>query len=283
MIAGSFIFTLFITLSKTLSTDFDPGFLAFWRSLIGVIMMAPLFYRLGRGVLKVHRPVLILARSLFSTIGFVMGFYAVSDAMGLSLAEYNGISFSRALFLTMLAALLLKEAVGIHRWGATLVGFIGVLIMADIDGGTLLGVSLAIGSAAFLAAGITMVKILTADHSPVTLLIWANILSTLLILPIAILNWPQETVPWSQWAWIGVMSASGVIGQYFFIRAMSVGHASFLAPIDYLRLPMAAGVDLIIFKIWPEANLWVGAAIIIGATLYITMRERAQKAKAPPL
>ena len=287
MIAAGVMFTTFVTLSKSLSAEFDPGFLAFWRSLIGVILLLPLLARQGFGLLKMHRPGLMLTRSLFSTFGFVLGFYAVSDAMGLTLAEFNGISFSRALFVTLLAALLLGERVGVHRWGATLVGFVGVMIMANLSGGISLGALLALAAAASLACGITLVKSLSADHRPMTLLIWANILSSLLILPWAIMNWPDFQMSLQQWSGISVMSLTAVIGQYFFIRAMSVGDASFLSPIDYLRLPMAAGVDLLIFRVLPGLNLWIGAALIVGSTFYITLRERRlkqrQENQTPPM
>ena len=62
---------------------------------------------------------------------------------------------------------------------------------------------------------------------------------------------------------------------------MSVGDVSFLSPMDYLRLPMAAVADWLIFQMLPGPWTWVGTAIIIGATLYITLRERRLR-KAPP-
>ena len=55
---------------------------------------------------------------------------------------------------------------------------------------------------------------------------------------------------------------------------MSIGDASFLSPIDYMRLPMAAVIDWTLFQALPGFWTWVGTAIIIGATLYITIREQ---------
>ncbi|CAN0533269.1 unnamed protein product, partial [Scytosiphon promiscuus] len=140
-------------------------------------------------------------------------------------------------------------------------------------------------SAAFCLAGaITLVKSLTRRHRPVTRLIWANLLSSILLLPLAILTWPDVAPSVIDWSWIGLMGVCGVTGQYFYIRGMSVGDASFLSPIDYMRLPMAALVDWGLFHMLPGFWTWVGTAIIIGATLYITIREqRLRRLAAPPL
>lgn len=283
MIASGVVFTLFLTLSKVQSADFDPGFLAFWRAFIALVATLPIIFMHGREVLVLHRPGLILLRSLFGTLGFVFGFYAVSDQFGLPLSEFNAISFSRALFITLLAALLLKEKVGVHRWGATLVGFVGVVIIAQPQAGMSLGMLLALCAAASLAGAITLVKTLSRDHRPVTLLIWANLLSSVMLLPIAIWKWPEIAPNLQQWGFISLMGFSGLFGQYFYIRAMSMGDASFLSPFDYFRLPMAGVVDWLLWQVLPGPWVWVGTGFIIGATLYITLRERRLKLAQVPL
>lgn len=282
MIASGVVFTLFLTLSKTISADYDPGFLAFWRAGIAMIVTLPVIFRQGLSILKVHQPGLIFLRSIFGTLGFIFGFYAVSDAFGLPLSEFNAISFSRALFITLLAAVLLKEKVGMHRWGATIAGFVGVMVMMQPQMGLSIGMILALCAAASLGGAITLVKSLSRRHKPVTLLIWANILSSVMLLPLAIWKWPDAGPSLADWTGICVLGLAGVAGQYCYIRAMSVGDVSFLSPMDYLRLPMAAAVDWLVFHTLPGPWTWVGTLIIIGATLYITLREqRRRKVPAP--
>ena len=118
-----------------------------------------------------------------------------------------------------------------------------------------------------------------------TLLIWANLLSSILLLPLAIWKWPAISPSLQDWGLIGIMGLCGAVGQYLYIRGMSIGDASFLSPIDYLRLPMAALVDWLLFHLLPGPWTWVGTAIIISATFYITFREHRMsgKAIAPPL
>ncbi|MEL6756623.1 MAG: DMT family transporter, partial [Pseudomonadota bacterium] len=76
------------------------------------------------------------------------------------------------------------------------------------------------------------------------------------------------------WGLIAAMSAFGFASQFCFIYAMSIGDASFLSPIDYLRLPMSAVADFWVFRLIPGVSVWVGAAIIVISTLYIGWRER---------
>jgi drug/metabolite transporter (DMT)-like permease len=280
MTASGFVFTVFLTLSKVQSAEYDPGFLAFFRSFIALILTLPVIMQQGWGIMRIHQPGLVLLRSLFGTMGFIFGFYAVSAQFGLPLSEFNAISFSRAMFITVLAAVLLKETVGWHRWGATLAGFIGVLIMTQPQAGVSLGTLLALAAAFCMAGAITLVKLLSRNHRPVTLLIWANLLSSAMLLPLALWKMPEVMPSWQDWALITLMGGCGVAGQYFYIRGMAIGDASFLSPIDYLRLPMAATVDWFLFKALPGPWTWVGTAIIIGATAYITLRERQVRRRA---
>lgn len=280
MTASGLVFTVFLTLSKVQSAEYDPGFLAFFRSFIALILTLPVIVQQGWGIMRIHQPGMVLLRSLFGTMGFIFGFYAVSAQFGLPLSEFNAISFSRAMFITVLAAVLLKETVGWHRWGATLAGFIGVLIMTQPQAGVSLGTLLALAAAFCMAGAITLVKLLSRRHRPVTLLIWANLLSSAMLLPLAIWKMPEVMPSWQDFALITLMGGCGVAGQYFYIRGMAIGDASFLSPIDYLRLPMAATVDWFLFKALPGPWTWAGTAIIIGATAYITLRERQVRRRA---
>ncbi|MEM6410737.1 MAG: DMT family transporter [Pseudomonadota bacterium] len=288
LIASGVVFTIFLTLAKFLSASQEPGVIAFWRAFVGFLVTLPVIFRQGRSVLVLRRPWLVMARSFFGTVAFLFGMIAISDAYALPLSQYNAISFARSLFLTVLAALLLREAVEAWRWGAVAAGFVGILIMVMpglflpgyeaeglvIDGGTAFALLSALG----FALAIILVKTLTATHSPMTLLIWGNLLSTVLLAPFLFLQFATPTL--TEWGLLIAMAITGVAGQYFYINAMAVGDASFLAPIDYLRLPMAAAADWIVFKLLPSLNVWIGAAVIVSATLVITLRERAKRAQS---
>ena len=293
MILSGVGFTLYTVLAKELSEDVHPVFLAFWRSAIALVVTIPVILRAGLHKMKTKRPGMLLARSLFGTLGFTLAMVAVSDLFTMSLSQFNAISFSRPLFVTILAAIVLREVVGPHRWGAVAVGFLGVMIMVmpgifffwspglqsgfHLDGGTIS----AILSAFFLAFAIVLVKTLSAELSAVALLTYANILSTILLLPFVFIYW--STPDLETWAWIIFMAMTGLVSQFCYISGMSVGDASFLSPLDYLRLPMATVADLLVVGILPGTNVWIGAGIIIIAAFYITFRDRKKKAQRPPM
>ena len=284
MLASGVGFTAYLTFAKTASAEMHPVVLGFFRSFIGLLVVSPILLRRGVGFLATPKFPTLLTRSLFGTFGFILSLIAVSDAFGLPLADFNALSFTRPLFVTILAAIVLNEIVGPRRWGAVGIGFLGVLIMAvpgtiffwlpgdsALSSGLDLASILAVSSAFFFAGAIILVKSLSSVHSPLQLIVWANLLSTALLLPGAIWfwSWPsfQTTLE------IVILSVAGLAAQYAYVRAMSVGDASFLSPMDYLRLPMAAVVDFALFKLLPGPFVWLGAAIIVSATLYITFRE----------
>jgi putative aminopeptidase FrvX/uncharacterized membrane protein len=101
--------------------------MVFARCAAGLVAIAPFVLTAGRGTLKISRPWPVLVRCAFSTIGFFAGFYAFAH---LPLAQAQAISFSRVLFIVILAAWFLREKIAWRRWTAVAVGFIGVIVMA---------------------------------------------------------------------------------------------------------------------------------------------------------
>jgi len=286
MVLSGVGFTCYLLLNKLLSADVHPVFLAFWRAFLGMWMAIPFVAALGFGAMKTKRPGLLVLRSLCGTLGFTLAIVAVSDFYTLTLAQFNAISFTRSLFVTLLAALILREYVGLHRWAALAVGFLGVIVMVmpgvflfwqpgAFSGAQLnMGSLVALISAFSLAAAIVLVKFLSAELPSMVLLLYANAFSTILLAPFLFIFW--HDVALQDWGLIAAMSAFGFVSQFCFIYAMSIGDASFLSPIDYLRLPMSAVADFWVFRLIPGASVWGGAAIIVVSTLYIGWRERVR-------
>lgn len=272
MLLSGVLFTAHISFGKYLSEIYEPGLLAFYRSAISLIWVLPFILRMPLSSFTTKKPGLILVRSLFGTAGFLFGFYAYSAEFGIPMSQFNAISFSRSLFIVLLAAFLLKEHVGPRRWVATGIGFIGVIVMVRPDAGMEPGSILALASALCFGGAIILVKTLSRDHSPLVLLTYANILSAVFTLPVAVMQWEMPH-SLTDIALISLMALSGVLAQTCYITGMSKGDASFLSTIDYLRLPMTASMDWLIFHEFPGPMVWIGALIIVGSTLYITFRE----------
>jgi drug/metabolite transporter (DMT)-like permease len=96
----------------------------------------------------------------------------------LPLATVIAISFAAPLFMTLLSVPLLKERVGVHRWGALLAGFLGVSLIVGpqaMDGELGLGAGLALVAAFFYAASMTCVRWLSPTESDLSMLVWQNL------------------------------------------------------------------------------------------------------------
>lgn len=281
MVLSAVFFTTHVATAKFLTADMHPGTLTFFRSLIGLFLLLPFIIREGPSVFKTTKPGLLIMRSLFATTGFLFALTAVAD---LPLSQFNAISFARTLFVIMLAALILRESIGPRRWMATGLGFLGVVLITSPFGGVsytpdqALAAIYALISTIGIAVSIVTVKFLSRDHSPLSLVVFANIFTAILTTPFLFFGFEPPSL--YGWGVIILMAASGVIGQSCYVTAMSKGDASFVAPFDYIRLPMTLSVDALVFKVLPSVWIWPGTILIILSTLYITLRDAARKDKS---
>ncbi len=270
-------FVAMTTLVKHLSGDYPSHVQNFYRQTGSLIVAIPFMLRSPGQVLFVPRstmPALFL-RSLLATIGMILLLYSY-EAM--PMAEANALSFTRPLWVVLLAVLFLRETIGPSRIAAVLMGFVGVVVIMRPW-----GADAAIGwphvaalfSALCLAGTITGVKSLTKNLSASSILVWSSIMGELLSLPFALADWrwpsPGDLIPLFL---IGLLSAAN---QLLFIKGMAVGEAAVLAPVDYARLVLSVVAGLLVFGEWPDAFTWIGAGVIVVSTLYITIREIQSK------
>jgi drug/metabolite transporter (DMT)-like permease len=239
-----------------------------------VIMSVVVFAIAGRSLplaLKTDRPGLQIFRGLITLASMLCGFSAL---IHIPLAQATAISFSQVLFVTVAAVLILKERVDAARWIATILGFVGVLIMLNPSAdGLNVWALMALGGALF-GAGITIsVRILGTSERTETILIYQGlVLIVALAWPAwALWVWPTQ----EQWFWLVLLSLFGTAGQWLITKAYQVGEAAALAPLDFSRLLLAAFTGYVFFAEVPRLTTLAGAAIVIGATLY-TMRRNAR-------
>jgi drug/metabolite transporter (DMT)-like permease len=269
LVSGGFIFTCNGVMIRLLSDQVQSVQTAFFRAFFSVLMLLPLMLS---GRVKPWHSTRIHGhfwRTFMGTVSMVLGFYAVSM---LPLADATALGFSQPLFSVCVAALVLREKVRWRRWSATIVGFIGVLVMVRPGAGSLQpGALVALTNALTVALSILLVRRLSNSESPLMILTQFAIWSTLLLAVPAIWVWRWPDA----WGWVlavGV-SASATIGQYFWVQAFKAGEMSAVAPFEYLRLPFAVFMGWLIWGQMPEIWTYVGAAIVIASALYIAHRE----------
>jgi drug/metabolite transporter (DMT)-like permease len=283
MILSAITFTVMTMLIKLLGEDYPATLQTFYRQLAGMIVLLPMILRDPRGSFRTTRPGILLFRALAGTTGMILSFYAYQK---MPLADANALSFTRTLWVVPLAALVLKEHVGPRRITATIIGFLGALLMlqpAAAAGGAQLSLPAiaALTSAFLIAMTVTGMKLMTRDHSTMTLMSWSAVLGLILSIPPA----------WFAWRWpepidlllLASMGVLGTITQACYIKGMAEGDATVMAPIDYTRLVFAILLGYLLFAELPNVVTMLGAGIIIGSTLYITIREsRLGVPKTPP-
>jgi drug/metabolite transporter (DMT)-like permease len=270
LVSGGFIFTTNGAMIRLLSTEIEGVQTAFFRAFFSVLFLLPLILT---GRVKPWKSQHIQGhfwRTLMGTVSMVLGFYALAM---LPLADATALAFSQPLFSVVLAAIVLHEKVRWRRWTATIVGFIGVLVMVRPGShGLQPGAIVALCNAMSVAVSILLVRRLSASEAPLMILTQFALWSTLFLLVPAIWFWRWPT-PFG-WALAVGVSITATLGQYFWVQAFASGEMSAVAPFDYLRLPFAVFVGWMIWGDMPVVWTYVGAAIVIGSALYIAYREQ---------
>ena len=284
LLASATMFTFTGVLVKTLGQTLHPFEISFFRGLVALAVILPIFSRTGgiRAGMRTQIPLLQITRGVVGSVAMFLGFYAI---VALPLAEAQAISFSRNLFLVPLAAFILSEAVGPRRAIAACVGFVGVLIMLRPnmgagDAGMLLslGAAAALGHAFLVALATVLVNIASRYDGSVTLMFYTNTVSVTLIAIPTFFVW--QTPNMSELMMLVAMGILATASHNCFIRAFALGEASVIAPVDYARLIFAALAGFVVFSTVPDIYTITGALIIVASSFYILRRE-AQSADAP--
>ncbi len=271
---GTFFFVLTDIVVKFTGKNIHPAQMSLFRYGIGFVLLAPLFIRTGRARLQTERLKLHFFRAIIASIGQAGVYYAV---IHLHLADATAMTFTRPLFLTILAIFILKEVVGSHRWAATVVGFSGVIVMMRPFGGEVdIAWGVALFTAFLFAGGLIIIRVLGRDDPPGTILFWYHIFGMLIFVGPAAYVWVDPTP--LEWVQLCMIATSTAIGMNFFVRGFSVGEASLMGTMEYTRLVFAALAGYFIFSEVPDIWTGVGAAIIVSATIYITRHEARKKA-----
>lgn len=269
MIFGTGALALNHSLVRIITVELHPLQVSALRFLWALPIMLPLLMR-GRGaVLKTRRHGLHFATAMLTVIMTASLFIALAQ---MPMAEATALNFTAPLFTTIIAALLLKERVEFARWGATVIGFIGVLIIlrpgfSDIP----LVALLPIFGAFLLAWWFIGVKRLSSSESTATIVMYQTLWSALVLALVAVPVWITPT-----WTTLGFSAAMGVLGTTGIVctsRAFSLAEASAIAPLDYLRLPFIASIAFLVFGEVPDGVSVIGALIITVSAIYIVRRS----------
>ncbi len=269
MIGACAAFAVMMVLVRFSTETLHPLQTVFFRNLFGLAFMLPWLVRVGPAALRTKRPWAHLARATCGLVAMMCLFTAVG---GLPLAEVTAITFAAPLFATVGAALILRETVRLRRWTATVIGFAGVLIILRPGAEALHPLALvALGAAAFMAVAMLFIKSLSRTEHPNAIVVTFGLLMTPLSLIPALFVWQTPTA--SEWAILVCIGAAATVGQVLLTRAFRSADASAVAPFDFSRLVFVSILASVFFGETSDLWTWVGAAVIVSATVYIAHRE----------
>jgi drug/metabolite transporter (DMT)-like permease len=271
--AGAFFLLSIMTLcAKVLSERHNVAEIAFWRNAIAILpFLAVIFLFNRRDILTVNsKPRIMITRSVVGTMNimFVFGTFAL-----LPLADATAIIFTAALFTPVLGFFLLGEHVGPYRWSAVIVGFIGVLVVAQPGGEwNVAGIALGLTAAFFQAILASMLRLLGKSEQPETMTFYFLLIGFTLLAPampfIATLPTRNEILPL-----IG-LGLSGCAMQFLLSVAYKYAPAALVSPFNYTQIVWAILFGWAFFGDWPAPNILIGAAIIIASSFIVILRER---------
>ncbi|UGA57625.1 DMT family transporter [Vibrio sp. VB16] len=278
MLTAGLAFAVVNSLAQYVSINFSLPSTSVALIQYGVALVVILPYLKTLGIkkslttmnLKMH-----IFRVLLSVIGIQLWMWALAYPVPI----WQGIALlmTSPLFATIGSGLFLKEKVGFARWGATLAGFVGAMIILEPWGDNFnIASLLPIGAAFFWACYSLMVKKLSSDDSPSTMVVYLLLFITPFNLLLALPDW---TMPTTSITWVFLLGAGAMtaLAQWAIVKAYAVADASFVQPFDNAKLPLNVLLGWMVFGWVPPGRLWLGAAIIIAAVAFITHWESSGK------
>jgi drug/metabolite transporter (DMT)-like permease len=290
LIAAAFVISLQNIIIKWIGGDYSALEIVALRSLVA-LPATLIFYRYEgqRGLPKTKNLKRQYLRGLLlflSYTTFMMGLAA------LPLADIEAIRFSGPLMITLLSVFLLGEKVGPRRWGALVIGFLGVLLIVKPGSASFnLGSIFILLSVLFYALMVILTRKLKNNDSSATMSYFSSqvyLAAAILLAPLPLivgeLSNPHPSIafllrPWSMPSIVDfvIMSGLGLIWaawMYLMSQAYSLAEASVAAPFEYVSLPINIMWG---FLIWGEVPTWLtlaGAFLTLGSGMYVLYRER---------
>jgi len=254
---------------KLVGPDYSPFQATFLRNSVAACMVVPMIlWTGGMAAFKTKHPWGHVMRSTTGVVGNASFFQAYAL---IPMASVSAVAMSVPIFATLFAILFLGEKVGLHRWGAIVVGFMGVLVALDPGGSLQVGSLFALVGVVCWALTIIMVKKLSVTESPYTIVFYYMLAGV--IVAGAIMPFVWITPPWEIMRYYLAAGVIGGCGQILMTTAIRLAPASVITPFEYTAIIWAVTYDLLIWSAHPSTTTLGGAAIVIVTGLYIAHRE----------
>ena len=271
MLLSILLFSLMDASVKWLGASYATAQIMFFRCAVALIpVLVIIAMRGGFGILRTDQKKMHLLRSLLGISAMGFAFYAFSL---MPLAEAVSILHTAPLFMTALSVVLLRETVGIRRWSAIILGFIGMLLVIRPGADMLASGSLYMLVAAFLIGCTTIIiRHLGKIDDPVCITFYFTITGVIVsTIGIFFQGW-QQPLPWD-FALFTLVGLFGGMAQY--LMTLSYRHLAVgvVAPLKYLTIVFSGSIAYLVWSEVPDLQSVIGIGIIISSGLYTLHRE----------
>lgn len=271
MLAAMAVVPLMDGVAKHLSATFPVLQVVWARYFFHLLILLPVvLWRHGASALLLRNPWLQLIRGGF-LLGSTILFFAAIAVM--PIADALALVFVAPLVVTALSPVFLGERVGLRRWTAVSVGFVGVLVIVRPGLNAFHpGMLLALGAGTVYAFYSLATRKLSGSAPPLVTLVYTALLGAVVMSAVAPAVWaPPGT---RDLLWMVLMGALAAGGHFLVIKSFEHAEASLLAPLGYSEIVMATLVGYLAFGDFPDAWTWAGIAIVIASGVYVSTRER---------
>jgi len=262
-------------MAKHLSTELPVIQVVWARYFFMVLITVPIYLILSKKKFSLPKNLRIqIFRSVFLFLSTLCFFYAISV---LSLAEALTLAFIYPMISTLLSSIFLKEKVGIKRWIAVFIGFIGALIVLRPGLNIIHLASFAgLGTGVAYALYVVSTKKLSTDNVYLTLT-FSALIGAIIISFFVPFVWISPTT--KQWLFMVLLASFGTLGHFFLILSLKFADASKLAPLGYFEIVTNIIIGYYFFGDFPDFWIWLGLIIIVSSGVYISIRENLKNKK----
>jgi drug/metabolite transporter (DMT)-like permease len=265
--------TLAMTVAgRELGHDIPVFVLMLLRSLMATAILAPIVLARGDPGARLRQLPLHVMRNL---IHYAAQYAWFSALLLIPLAEVISIEFTTPIWVAILAAMFLRERLDAAKLTAIALGFAGILMIvrpgvSSAGPGHVLALAAAVG----FGCTIAFTKFITRRDSPLTVIFLMFAIQSVIgaVPAFLVWKWPEP----QYWPWVAVIGLAGTFSHFCLSKALSLGDASLVIPMDFLRVPVTALLGYWLYREGLDGYSIAGAMLILAANTLNLWKARTQ-------
>lgn len=265
---------------RYLGSDLPAVEAAFLRYVIGLGLLAPVFFRIVKVSLPPREVAGFAVRGFVHGLGVILWFFAMAR---IPMAEVTAIGYVTPIFVTVGAAFFLGEQLHARRLAGVFAGLLGALVILrpgfqDVSIGQLAQLL----AAPMFATSFLMAKSMTRRSDPGIIVAMLSLFCTLTLLPGAIMVWRTPTM--EEVLWLALTAVFATIGHFTMTQALKAAPIAVTQPVTFLQLVWASLLGIMLFGEPVDPYVVLGSGMIVAAATYISHRETiaARRQITPP-